>query len=241
MSTFPKSSGSRRSLTRESSLCLLVLALSLSMAGCARTRQSRADKAGFLGDYSQLREGEGDEAQLVYINPDADFPKYDKILIESVSLYAKEGTDFSQISDETQRMLTDHFYKAIHDQLKEDYEIVTAAGPNTLRVRVAITEAEGANVGLNAITTIVPQTRLLSVLGGRAADVSWMVGEVGFEGEITDSESGERLGAAVDRRVGAKTLRGGFSKWGDVLAAFDTWAENFRKNLKNVRTPDKEE
>ena len=141
MSTCSKSSGSGWSRIKESSLCLLLLVLSLSMAGCARTRQSRADKSGFLGDYSQLREGVGDEAQLVYVNPDADFPKYDKILLESVSLYATDGTDFSRIPDETQKLLTDHFYKAFHDQLKEDYEIVTAAGPNTLRVRVAITEA----------------------------------------------------------------------------------------------------
>jgi hypothetical protein len=38
------------------------------------------DTAGFLGDYSMLREGEGKEAQLVYLNPGADFSGYDAIM-----------------------------------------------------------------------------------------------------------------------------------------------------------------
>ena len=47
----------------------LVLAM---IAGCALTRQTRSvEKSGFLGDYSDLREGGSGEAQLVYIKPGA--------------------------------------------------------------------------------------------------------------------------------------------------------------------------
>lgn len=219
------------------SLCMLGLFLSFATAGCARTRQSGIkEEAGFLQDYSRLRKGEDGEAQLIWINPDTDFSMYDKILLESVELYVHEGSDFHEIPKETQKLLTGHFYKALHTELEKDYEIVNVPGPNTMRVRFAITEAAGAKVVLNTVTTVLPQAWLVSALGGRAADKAFLVGEAGFEGEVTDAETGELLGAGVDRRVGAKTLRGAFSKWGDVLAAFDTWAKNFRNRLEKLRT-----
>ena len=79
------------------------------------------------------------------------------------------------------------------------------------------------------------QLRLLTTLGGLATDTAIIVGAVSFEGMIADSMTDEILTAAVDRRVGTKTLRGAFSKWGDVEVAFTTWAENFRKNLAKLR------
>ena len=46
-----------------STLCVLALAL---LASCATTRQTRSvETSGFLGDYSMLRGGKGEEAQLV--------------------------------------------------------------------------------------------------------------------------------------------------------------------------------
>ncbi len=47
--------------------------LALFLAGCATTTQTRSvEKSGFLGDYSMLEEGEGDEALLLYVDEGAD-------------------------------------------------------------------------------------------------------------------------------------------------------------------------
>jgi hypothetical protein len=55
--------------SRSSVALVAGLALSLVLAGCATTRATRSvEPSGFLGDYSQLRAGEGDEAQLIYID-----------------------------------------------------------------------------------------------------------------------------------------------------------------------------
>lgn len=230
----------QRFAVSETALCLLVLGFSLSLSSCARTRQSRSvETSGFLGDYSQLRKGEGKEAELVYINAKTDFSKYDKVLIESVKIYANPGSDFASVPQDIQQALTDHFYLALHEQLGQVCTIVKTPGPGTIRLRAAITEAAGASVALNAVTTIIPQTRLISVLVGRAADVAPTVGQAGMEAEATDSLTGTRLAAAVDRRVGAKTLRGAFSSWGDVEAAFDQWAENFGERLEALRAGEK--
>ncbi len=54
------------SLTIAASL-LLIIALS----ACAASRQPRGvpDESGFLGNYSELRPGKGDEAALVFVRP----------------------------------------------------------------------------------------------------------------------------------------------------------------------------
>jgi hypothetical protein len=68
-----------------------------------------------------------------------------------------------------------------------------------------------------------------------AADSAMMAGSAAIEAEITDSLSGERLAAAVDKRLGTKTLRGAFGKWTNVDNAFEHWAEQLRTRLAELR------
>ena len=66
---------------------LLVVFLFL-ITGCSSTFQTRkVTTSGFLGDYSQLVGGSEDEAQLMYINPQAYFDTYTKILMDPVKFY----------------------------------------------------------------------------------------------------------------------------------------------------------
>src|SRR5882724_2090271 len=117
----------------------------LGLAGCAPTHQARsAAPAGFLGDYSQLREGKEGEALLVYRNPSAQWRKYDKVLIEPVTVWddaLRSGLLRDVPPDETQVL-----------------------GPGVMRCRVAITEAEGSAVVLDVASAVIPQLRALSVV-----------------------------------------------------------------------------
>ena len=213
---------------------LLALALALMLTACSTTRQTRSvEPSGFLGSYARLRPGSGDQAQLVYINPAADFSQYSAVMIDSVTLWQSSST--SKISTEDQQALTDYLYAALHDQLGEDYRIVDAPGPGVMRLRAAITEAKGAKVVSNAVTTAVPQARLLTTMGGTAADTTVMVAKAGIEAEITDAMTGARLAAAVDERAGTKTFRGGLGKWSRVQESFNFWAERLRMRLKELR------
>ncbi|MHC4429943.1 MAG: DUF3313 domain-containing protein, partial [Planctomycetota bacterium] len=143
-----------------------LLLLCFVLSACATTRQSPGDvdRSGFLGDYSQLREGEGDEPQLIYINPAANWTRYNAILIDSVTIWRNAETE--DVSIEDQQRLTDSLYAALHKQLGADYQIADRAAPGVLRLRAAITEAKGARVVMNTVTSIVPQLRLLTTVGG---------------------------------------------------------------------------
>jgi hypothetical protein len=211
-----------------------LLALSIVIAACATTRQTRRVKPqGFLGDYSDLKKGKGKEAQLVYINPDTDWSSYNAIIIDSVTVWHESKAAKISVSDA--KKLTDFLYARLQEQLSQDYTIANYPGPGVMRLRAAITEAKGARVVGNAITTIVPQMRLLSNILGRTTNVQVWVGKAAIEADITDSMTHERLAAAVDERAGGKALRSIGGKWKDVNNIFKYWAERLRKRLEELR------
>lgn len=221
-------------------IAVAVVAAAL-LTGCATTRQSRGvgEESGFLGDYSDLKPGGKDEAQLIYIRPDADWARYDAIEIDSVTLWLDSKTE--DIPKEEQQQLTDYLYNALYEHLSKDYKIVDHPGPGVMRLRAAITEAKGSKVVMNTITSIVPQLRLLTTIVGMSAGTSVLVGKAGVEAELTDSMTGQRLMAGLDERQGTKAIRGGIKKWSDVKLAFDFWAERLQKRLETLSGRNPEE
>ncbi|MEW6444380.1 MAG: DUF3313 domain-containing protein [bacterium] len=218
------------------------LVLAIALSSCATTRQPRQapEQSGFLGDYSMLKEGEGDQAALVYIDPAVDFAKYDAVIIDSVSFWTESPEGIKGVTPEEQKALTDYTYEALHRELGEVLNIVTIPGPDVMRLRVALTEAKGARVASKTVTTVVPQLRLLTTLGGMASDTAVTVGSASMEVDVTDSMTNKRIAAAADERWGTKTLRGGLKKWSDAKNAIDYWAERMRARVEELRGGDKE-
>lgn len=216
------------------SVSVLALVLLVTIGGCALTRQTRSvEKSGFLGDYSNLREGESGEAQLVYIKPEVRWAAYDKVVIEPVTLWTNESIENVPLED--QQLLADYLDASLRNELAKDYKIVDRPEAGALTVRVAITDAKGARAVANTVSKVIPQLRLLTTVGGLATDTQVLVGRAGIEAEVLDSVTHERLGAAVDRRAGTKALRGGVSTWADVQNSFDYWSEKLRTRLAELR------
>ena len=219
-------------------LALLSGCASLCLVSCAPTHQTlSAEPSGFLGDYSQLREGKEGEALLVYVNPEADFKKYDKILIDPISIYASKGSDLAGLSKEDQQSLLNYLDAALRKALKEDYAIVGEAGAGVMRLRVAMTETEGSMVVLDTVSSVVPIGAAISGIKRITFGTHTGVGLARVEAEIVDSVTNTRLLAAVDERAGSKyTGRfDKFSKWQDVRDAYDYWAEKIRVRLAELR------
>ena len=215
---------------------LVLLILSVSVSACATTQQARhVETSGFLEDYSQLQKGKAGEALLVYINPEADFSAYDKVLLDDVTIWRAVDSNLEDVPEEEIEELALGLHEAMVENLKEDYEIVHRAGPGTLRVRVAITEAAKSWVVMDTLTTVIPHTRLISGIQKLATGTHSFVGKASIEGEILDAQSGERLAAAVDRRAGGKSFQGLMSSWDDVKEACQYWAGRLRDRLRAER------
>jgi hypothetical protein len=213
------------------------LVLTVSMLGCATTKQARdVESSGFLTDYSMLKEGQEGEASKIYINPvyERQYCKtYDKILIEPVAIWARDGSNLGDLPSEDRQTLVNHLHGSIVSELGKYYQIVQTAQPGTLKIRTALTEAEGSWVVLDTVSSFVPQLLVTSEPKEVATETATFVGKASAEVEITDAITGELIAAAVDDRVGEKSLTGVTSQWDDVDSVFDFWAGRIAFRLAN--------
>ena len=215
----------------------VIASLLIACRACSTTHQVRkVETSGFLSDYSQLKEGKGDQALMVYIDPNVNFNTYDKIIIDPVRLVASEDSDMAKISEEDRQAIANYFYAALNEQLSKKYAIVTQPGPQTMKLRVALTDMAGSKVVLDTISSIIPIGIAVNLIAKVATGNNLSVGSATGEMELLDSSSGKRLAAAVDGRSGAK-YTGKFDKWGkwnDTKDACDYWAERIATRLDEL-------
>jgi hypothetical protein len=215
----------------------VVLATGL-LAGCQGTHQARTvDPSGFLKNYSQLQEGKDNQALLVYINPRTNFARYKGILLDPVKLYAAQGSLLMDASPETRQGLVNYLDAEIRRELAGPFYFATKPGPGVMRFRTAITDAQGSMVAMDTISSVVPIGLAVSVLKSGLTGAHSGVGSCSIEFEAVDSVTGQRLAAAVDKRVGDK-FTGNFDKfdqWHAVTDAFDYWAALLKTRLLELR------
>jgi hypothetical protein len=103
-------------------------------------------------------------------------------------------------------------------------------------VAFAITEAEASSPTSDVVTSIIPQTRILTGIKGYAVGGKpGFVGSAGLEAKVTDAQTGKILLEAVDRRGGTKDLSGMTNDWNDVEKAYIYWASAIRYRLCILR------
>ncbi len=225
-------------MKRKNGLFVGIVCVFLSTAGMAApitTHQSLdVETSGFLKDYSALKPGEEGEAHLLFINADANFRKYKKILMDPIAVYAiKDSDNLEKIPQDELRNIVNYLDAAVRDRLEDDYRFVSKPGPDVMRLRIAVTDAKGANVLVNTTSSVTPVGLAVSGVKKLSTGASTGVGRATIEVEIVDAQTGERLAAAVDERVGTKLSS--FKKWQGVKDAFDYWAKKLDNRLKELR------
>lgn len=182
-----------------------------------------------------MKESLADEALWVYRNPNADWRKYTKIQLDPVTVWLGPNSQMKDVPVEDRQRLANMFWSKLDEELRKDYEMTSQAGPDVLRIQLAITEAESSNPVLDTVSSVIPQTRLLSGMKSAATGVSAFTGSASIEGKATDGATGTLLSAFVDRRGGTKSLRGMTNSWNDVEEAYRFWAEKARYRLCQAR------
>jgi hypothetical protein len=214
--------------TRMFRLTGAILMLTLAL-GCGATRRADPGKGqGFLDDYSKLEKGKDGEAELRWINPKADFTRYDKAIVDPVTFW--RGSDAKAgLSPEQRQALADYFHSTLRQELAKYFSIVEKPTPGAMRFTGAITRLGGRNVTMDTVSTYIPQMRVVAEAKGLFTGKPAFVGEAVLEGRVTDAWTGELMAAAMDRRVGGKSFKG-MDNWADVRAAIDAWAVKFSTN-----------
>jgi hypothetical protein len=227
-------------------LLLATLAGSL-LAGCAQTaapgpniiQRAQGETAappppsGFLGsDYSLLTAGapgSGQEAQLAYTNPSANFTSYSAIMIAPVTFW---GDKDSNLSAADQQTLCNYFYNVLKQDFGKNFTLVDQPGPGVAKLTVAMTDATSAIPVLRTISLIVPQARALATIKEGLTGTYAFVGSATGEAKLTDSVNGQLLAAWSDKRFGSGAFKNvTVWQWGDADNAMNYWANGLDQRL----------
>lgn len=218
---------------------LLLIGFTTQAQDSAKPQEAEPrEVSGFLGDYSGLYPDPKNGDLLVYEKNKDVLKNYRKFILDPVTVYLlPEARDRGIDADDLDR-LARYFTDAITDELiGGGYEVVTDPGPGVLELQIAITNVEPTGGKKNAALKAGTTAASVTVAPGVGLLVPRLsVGKIGIEGEGIDSVSGERMVAFVTGKGGRRWFSGfnAYKKWGDIEAAFRTWAKNFRKRLDDL-------
>lgn len=213
---------------RTAGTLLACITFACSLSGCRSGMQARSVdlKQSLLVNPSILEKGSGDQALYRYVNPKVDVKTYSKVLVDPV-LIEKQG-ELDAGERENYQKLANNAYVFMTRELQQDYRIVQSPEPGTMRVQMAIIDADSSKPVRNVTSSVTPIGIGLSLLKFGATGKQSGVGEITAEFKVTDAMSGELLGAGLDRRVGGKDVRGVFDTWHHANAAMEYWAQRLR-------------
>ncbi len=217
-------------------MLVMVVAAALQLGGCGvGSYQARSVdlKESPLVNPDILVQGKDDQALYRYVNPSADFKQYNKVLIDPVLVMKDAELDKDQL--ENYQKLANNAYVYFTQELGKDYQIVKAPVPGTLRIQMVIIDADSSKSVRNTLSTFVPIGMALSLVKYTATSKQVGVGEITAEMKITDADTGQLLGAALDRRVGGKELSKLWSDWHNADDALQYWAKRTRFGLCDMR------
>jgi len=217
------------------SLCLLVV-FSVLVAGCAKTvKKDKVEPKGFISDVSMLKADPDGKVSLLYINEDTDFASYNKVWLETVTIFVYEGSNLADMPKDKLNKLAAYTNEALARELGKNNEIVDQAGPGTAQMRFALTEVSGSKILVDTVSTVVPPARAFSELKRLVTGKHAGVGQAAFEAEALDSVTGERIAAAMGVRAGGKAVKTSGDEFRDVKAAVDVWAINVSERFESLK------
>jgi len=205
----------------------------------------------FLSDYSKLTPVEGDKDTYRYIDPAVDFSKYQKLLIDRIKVWYKDDSDYKGIDPDDLKALTDYFHQAIVKAVGDDYTVVNEAGPDVLRVRIAVTDLVPNKPEASVVSLAVPFAWVADAGSGAAKGETGSTafsGEATIEMEAMDSVSSQQVGAYIDKEVGKKyqwskgisegvnSYIDAYSKWTYTQKAMDAWAQRLKTTLDELES-----
>ena len=196
---------------------VFLLWLVLGSVSCAAPRPPAA--SGFMHEYDTLRPDRRNERTLIQPPQPGELRRYDSLIVDRVRVVLQEDARGEKYKPEDLQKLGDYFGEQLVTRLGRDYRIVADPGPNTLRLRAAITDARGGF----ALMNVHWATKVLgSGVGGAAAEI-----------EAVDSTTDRRVFAWMDARRGNRMAPfQGLTKWGNARWVAEEWSREIAKRMR---------
>lgn len=215
-----------------------IIVFAVAMTGCTASEplvpnqtEIMRPRPTILADRPQMKAGPEGSELLYYQDLEADSSRYGSIMIEPVRLWCGDMT--LDISPEDQFVLSQYMYQVLKEHLGHDFTIVDQPGTGAMRLRIALIDSGQSPTGMDTVSASPPPARLLEVVKQLSNGAYSFTGAAESEGEVTDSVTGARLLAWIDRRIGGGSLKtAGEWQWNDAQPAIDYWAETLSARLE---------
>lgn len=211
-------------------------------------------RIGFLTDYARL--SPAPFGGLCWRESGMDWRQYTKVMFERIQVYLAPNA-LQPVDPTDLKMLVDYFHADLVKAVGAQAQVVNAAGPGVLRVRIALTDLVPTNQLLSAAGTAAPYG-FVAELGSGAATGQPVgstpyLGRTGIQVQFRDGASGRIVGECADHEIGLKyaaDLNAGaagaaeawvngyldsFTQWSYAKVAFDKWSADFARRLAQLR------
>ncbi|TDI17490.1 MAG: DUF3313 family protein [Acidobacteria bacterium] len=193
-------------------IILTLLVLSTSVTGWAQ----QPELSGFLDDYPPLTPAGDGSGVLIWKAPNIE-AKYVAVFVDQPQIFIHPDSPYKGIEPDELKVLSDAYREIIATKLATVHPVVEQPGPNTIRLRLALTNVYVRREGGSSSGASNEHT-LKRDLGRKYSLV-----EATVEAEGIDNETGQRLAVAVRKKVRqpGDDLNDEATSWDDLRAALD--------------------
>jgi len=218
---------------------LSILLLQLPSAGLAQD----FPQSGFLDDYSKLRPApQLEKIDFVYMSDDfhAKIAAAKAIIIPPPVFFVAADSKYKGINPDDIKVITEGLRQRLIDAFADGYQIASNAGPNTIELRMAMSNIHLKKKKRTPLIGYLPQVYIAtSAKRAMFDDFREKVDlrDVIIEAEILDAESGRAVGQIV-MLVGDSRNKKRFASWEELDAALNLNAARLRCRFDNAGLPE---
>jgi hypothetical protein len=204
---------------------LLTITLLLGSAFTLAQRDVKTkDFSGWMSEYDSLVFVEEKNAYL--FSNEALRGKYEKVLLDSVELFSETGEADSKHAIRAR----DYMKNGLQQIIEEKGIAASEPGPGVARLKIAITGVEKSKEDLKAYN-FIPVSAVFRGAQAATGNVATYMATM-FEGEATDSVSGDRILAIVAKGIEETEKRSGDDiTFEDFKPTLDKWLAQYSQTM----------
>ena len=219
----------------------ITLGFTLALAPLASLAQEEEEET-FLSSYAGLRASPDNPLDEIYIAPGAltRIAKYRKVMIDQPELFVHPESKYTGMKPDDMKAIADAMRAALSTELESGYQIVEAAGPGVLYVRVAVGDLM-LKKHKRGILSYTPIGFVVHGAVGLTKEITEKIDLKGMkiEGELLDSQNLEQLAAfTMSRGSLAGKPEGEVTSWDEMTGLFGVVGKRLRCRLDNSAKPE---
>ena len=148
----------------------------------------------------KLQPSETHSNTMRWIDPNADLKKYTAFMIDPVGIYSGPDAQFGSVSASDQQAMAKFMHDEFARVLGTRYNIVSAPGPNVLRIHLTLAGIDETVPALATVSHIMPAGIVMNSAKAASGQGGSFMGSVAFSGDFYDSTTNALVASVVTRQ-----------------------------------------